>query len=246
MTDTSGTTPSSTTETPGAKPSSQATLTGSTPANPDTTARATLDTDHPAAEKILDAGGSAQATTTGTRQDRAGGSFSAAASGQPTTGTVADALRSGRETMSESRWETQYRTLRDQYDRLAAAVSEQGGDLGRRASEVYDRTADQIQRQGRRGLSAAQRPVIDYPLVSVLVAFGVGYLIGRFTSGTPVYGTDTDYDIEDRPYPYQARYSDTGAGAESGRYPYRARYTDAGSGTESSRYPYQARYTDRD
>jgi hypothetical protein len=87
---------------------------------------------------------------------------------------------------------------------------------------------------------------MDYPVVSILVAFGVGYLIGRFTASTSVSGTDTDDDFEGRSYPYRARYSDTGSAAESGRYPYRARYTDAGSGTESSRYPYQARYSDRD
>jgi ElaB/YqjD/DUF883 family membrane-anchored ribosome-binding protein len=48
-----------------------------------------------------------------------------------------------------------------------------------RAGEVWDDATNEASRRGREGAAALERRIEERPFISVLMAFGVGVLIGR-------------------------------------------------------------------
>ncbi|MDH3771988.1 MAG: hypothetical protein OET79_13515 [Nitrospirota bacterium] len=48
-----------------------------------------------------------------------------------------------------------------------------------RASEVWDDTTNQASRRGREGVAAVERQIEERPFISVLLAFGIGVVIGK-------------------------------------------------------------------
>jgi len=132
---------------------------------------------------------------------------------QPLTGRVGE---SGQTTTSNtiiigSDTSRDQQDLRGQSEGLTETASQYGREMGRRASEAYEqgrhgvstaagqawdtaqRSADEVRRQGSRGLASAQSVLTNNPLVGVAVAAAVGimvgYLIGRTTTSTRTIGT---------------------------------------------------------
>jgi ElaB/YqjD/DUF883 family membrane-anchored ribosome-binding protein len=48
-----------------------------------------------------------------------------------------------------------------------------------RAGEVWDDAANEASRRGREGAAALEQRIEERPILSVLVAFGIGVMIGR-------------------------------------------------------------------
>ena len=61
--------------------------------------------------------------------------------------------------------------------RRAQAAAGQALDT---ASEGLSDAAGEVQRRGRKSLDAVEHQIEDRPLISVLVAFGLGVLFGKF------------------------------------------------------------------
>jgi ElaB/YqjD/DUF883 family membrane-anchored ribosome-binding protein len=48
-----------------------------------------------------------------------------------------------------------------------------------RAAEVWDDATNQVSRRGRQGVAAVEQQIEERPFISVLVAFGIGLVIGK-------------------------------------------------------------------
>jgi ElaB/YqjD/DUF883 family membrane-anchored ribosome-binding protein len=48
-----------------------------------------------------------------------------------------------------------------------------------RAGEVWDDATNEASRRGREGAAALEQQIEERPFISVLVAFGIGVMIGR-------------------------------------------------------------------
>jgi ElaB/YqjD/DUF883 family membrane-anchored ribosome-binding protein len=48
-----------------------------------------------------------------------------------------------------------------------------------RAGEVWDDATNQVSRRGRQGVAAVEQQIEERPFISVLVAFGIGLVIGK-------------------------------------------------------------------
>lgn len=59
--------------------------------------------------------------------------------------------------------------------RARAAV----GRMNDRAGEVWDDATSEASRRGREGVAAVQHQIDERPFLSVLVAFGIGVVIGK-------------------------------------------------------------------
>ena len=59
--------------------------------------------------------------------------------------------------------------------RARAAV----GRVTDRAGEVWDDATNEASRRGREGVAALKQQIEERPFISVLVAFGIGVMIGR-------------------------------------------------------------------
>jgi ElaB/YqjD/DUF883 family membrane-anchored ribosome-binding protein len=59
--------------------------------------------------------------------------------------------------------------------RARAAV----GRVTDRAGEVWDDAANEASRRGREGVAAVEQQIEERPFISVLVAFGIGVVIGK-------------------------------------------------------------------
>ena len=59
--------------------------------------------------------------------------------------------------------------------RARAAV----GPVTDRAGEVWDDATNEASRRGREGVAALEQRIEERPFISVLVAFGIGMVIGR-------------------------------------------------------------------
>ena len=59
--------------------------------------------------------------------------------------------------------------------RARAAV----GRVTDRASEVWDDATNEATRRGREGVAAVEHQIEERPFISLLVAFGIGVLIGK-------------------------------------------------------------------
>jgi ElaB/YqjD/DUF883 family membrane-anchored ribosome-binding protein len=103
--------------------------------------------------------------------------------------------------MENRNLEAEFDALRGDLDHLRKDVSSLVGSLGAAASDeirrggrraravagrAFDRAgegvsdaAEEIRRRGRQGLSAAEERIEEHPFTSVLVALGIGLLIGR-------------------------------------------------------------------
>ena len=53
------------------------------------------------------------------------------------------------------------------------------GRATERAGEVWDDATNEASRRGREGVAAFEQQIEERPLISVLVAFGVGLVIGK-------------------------------------------------------------------
>jgi uncharacterized protein YjbJ (UPF0337 family) len=62
--------------------------------------------------------------------------------------------------------------------RVQEAVSEATGDTGMQARGIYNQAAGQAQAQ----LARLSEVIRDQPLTAVLIALGVGYMLGRLTA----------------------------------------------------------------
>ena len=69
-------------------------------------------------------------------------------------------------------------TARDMGGRVQQKVGEYAGDAKTQAQGVYNQAAGQAEQQMARLSDVIQ----DQPITSALVAIGIGYLLGRFTS----------------------------------------------------------------
>jgi len=67
---------------------------------------------------------------------------------------------------------------RDLGGRVQQKVGEFAGDARTQAEGVYNQAAGQAEQQ----MAKLSDVIKDQPLASALVAIGIGYLIGRFTS----------------------------------------------------------------
>jgi hypothetical protein len=104
-----------------------------------------------------------------------------------------------------------------------------------------------VERYGRQGVAAARQAASEHLLLSVMatagLAFGLGYLIGRYSRQTQ----DQWYDRADADtgrYPYQARQSGIESGPATGGYGYRVGASDTSGGSTTSSYGYRPRYTE--
>ena len=59
--------------------------------------------------------------------------------------------------------------------RARAAV----GHVTDRVGEVWDDATDEASRRGREGVAAVEHQIEERPFISVLVAFGIGLVIGK-------------------------------------------------------------------
>jgi ElaB/YqjD/DUF883 family membrane-anchored ribosome-binding protein len=50
--------------------------------------------------------------------------------------------------------------------------------VGRAASEVWDQASNEAGRRGRKGAAALEQQIQERPFISILVAFGIGVVIG--------------------------------------------------------------------
>jgi ElaB/YqjD/DUF883 family membrane-anchored ribosome-binding protein len=62
--------------------------------------------------------------------------------------------------------------------RARAAV----GRVADRAGEVWDDAANEASRRGREGVAAVEQQIEERPFISLLVAFGIGLVIGKLIS----------------------------------------------------------------
>jgi ElaB/YqjD/DUF883 family membrane-anchored ribosome-binding protein len=53
------------------------------------------------------------------------------------------------------------------------------GRVTDRAGEVWDDATNEASRRGREGAAALEQQIEERPFISVLVAFGIGVMIGR-------------------------------------------------------------------
>ena len=65
--------------------------------------------------------------------------------------------------------------VRTRRRRTRAAV----GRVTDRAGEVWDDAPNDASRRGREGAAALEQQIEEHPFISVLVAFGIGVMIGR-------------------------------------------------------------------
>jgi ferritin-like metal-binding protein YciE/ElaB/YqjD/DUF883 family membrane-anchored ribosome-binding protein len=140
------------------------------PPGADRASAATTETIRPAAEQILET-------------NRPG-------YGQ-TTGTVADAVRSGQ---SGSDTDRMSGTLRDRAGHYADTISRQGQDFARQASERAEHLYRDAERYGRQSVDTAYRTASEHPWLSLVatagLAFGIGFLIGRSAGASQGRGYD--------------------------------------------------------
>jgi ElaB/YqjD/DUF883 family membrane-anchored ribosome-binding protein len=63
--------------------------------------------------------------------------------------------------------------------RARAAV----GRMTDRAGEVWDDATNEASRRGREGAAAVEHRIEERPFISVLVAFGIGVVVGKLING---------------------------------------------------------------
>jgi ElaB/YqjD/DUF883 family membrane-anchored ribosome-binding protein len=92
-----------------------------------------------------------------------------------------DALKAGLDTLSNdissrvNSFGDAHRRSQDAGRRARVAV----GRLTDRAGEVWDDATNEASRRGREGAAALEQQIEERPFISVLVAFGIGVMIGR-------------------------------------------------------------------
>jgi ElaB/YqjD/DUF883 family membrane-anchored ribosome-binding protein len=53
------------------------------------------------------------------------------------------------------------------------------GHVTDRVGEVWDDATDEASRRGREGVAAVEQQIEERPFISVLLAFGIGLVIGK-------------------------------------------------------------------
>jgi ElaB/YqjD/DUF883 family membrane-anchored ribosome-binding protein len=86
-----------------------------------------------------------------------------------------DTLRKDISTLVSSFGDSATDEVKTRGRRARAAV----GRVSDRAGEVWDDATNEAGRRGRAGVAAVEQQIEERPFVSVLVAFGIGLLIGK-------------------------------------------------------------------
>ena len=92
-----------------------------------------------------------------------------------------DTLKAGLDTLRK-----EISSLVDAFDAATGEVRTRGrraraavGRATARAGEVWDDAANEASRRGREGIAAVEQQIEERPFISVLVAFGIGLVIGK-------------------------------------------------------------------
>jgi ElaB/YqjD/DUF883 family membrane-anchored ribosome-binding protein len=67
-------------------------------------------------------------------------------------------------------------------DELMTRGRRAGAAVGRAASEVWDQASNEAGRRGRKGAAALEHQIQERPFISLLVAFGIGIVVGGLIS----------------------------------------------------------------
>ena len=86
-----------------------------------------------------------------------------------------DTLRKEIGSLASSFGDTATDEVKTRGRRARAAV----GRATDRAGEVWDDAANEASRRGREGVAAVEHQIEERPFISLLVAFGIGVLIGK-------------------------------------------------------------------
>ena len=206
MAATMGTPPGGTAGTTESKPEATKAV-GSSRDKPDAASSATIESNRPSAEKIIETGPQMTGTATpsgGTAAASATGRGSAANHGDPTgfggvtepnpaspTATQQDARPDSGTTStatidSSSRTSTGPKAGRSDTERLMEAAGALGDGAARstnRNPDAADRPAHRARQQGRQDVGTAQTMLADHPVATALIALGVGLLLGSMLGG---------------------------------------------------------------
>jgi ElaB/YqjD/DUF883 family membrane-anchored ribosome-binding protein len=71
------------------------------------------------------------------------------------------------------------RNLEEELDTLKAGLDTLRKDISSLASSFGDTATNEASRGGREGVSAVEHQIEERPFISVLVAFGIGVVIGK-------------------------------------------------------------------
>ena len=224
-----GTSPNGATGSTNGKPQAGKAL-DSTREAADTASAATLETNRPSAEKILDTSSPATGTLSSksvTQSDRGKSSTPSYSSSEP-AGIVTAAepgsaiptaaepfVRPDSETTGTSTTDISPRTdgrLTSDPDSLIEVASEIGQKAGDRVAEEWQRQKQQVSkaayratRQSRRAVDAARIMITEHPLATAMVALGVGLLLGSIL-GSQARRSQSDRYWYSRPDPDLGEY----------------------------------------
>jgi ElaB/YqjD/DUF883 family membrane-anchored ribosome-binding protein len=89
-----------------------------------------------------------------------------------------DTLRKDVSSLASSFGDAATDEVRTRGRRARAAV----GRATNRAGEVWDDATSEVSRRGREGVASLEHQIDERPFISVLVAFGIGVVIGKLTN----------------------------------------------------------------